>query len=93
MKIDKPAINLRERLKQFINWEQVVARLSTQGIKTVSVETDHASINKTQGMLNGPSDTVLDMFVYDTTRDSDGGAWSAKPAARNSASTLCRASE
>ena len=75
MKITKPAINLRERLKQFINWEQVVDKLSSQGVKTISVEADHVGINEVQGVLNGPSDTVLDMFVYDTTRDSDGGAW------------------
>ena len=75
MKIIKPAINLRERLKQFINWEQVVDKLSSQGVNTVSVDADRVSINQTQGALSGPSDTVLDMFVYDTTRDSDGGAW------------------
>ena len=75
MKITKPAINLRERLKQFINWEQVVDKLSSQGVKTVSVEADHISVNQTQGSLPGPSDNVLDIFVYDTTRDSDGGAW------------------
>ena len=67
MKITKPAINLRERLKQFINWEQVVDKLSSQGVKTVSVEADHISVNQTQGALSGPSDNVLDIFVYDTT--------------------------
>ena len=70
--INKPQINLREQLKKLER--PTTDRLVVKGSDGVLIDklTGELSLQGIDAMTGG---TAVDVFVYDTSKDSDGGAW------------------
>ena len=70
--INKPQINLREQLKKLER--PTTDRLAVKGADGVLIDklTGELSLQGIDAMAGG---TAVDVFVYDTSKDSDGGAW------------------
>ena len=70
--INKPQINLREQLKKLER--PTTDRLAVKGADGVLIDklTGELSLQSIDAMAGG---TAVDVFVYDTSKDSDGGAW------------------
>lgn len=94
MKITKDKINIRAKLAELLNFNQMIDRLDAIGVKlgkqsdntnTLQVagdlQSDNIKLAQADGLLaNAPTNThgLKAVFVYDTTKDSDGGAWRHK---------------
>lgn len=93
MKIFKPTVNLRERIKQLVNWDQVKSRLEQHGLTIADELSVDGDLNvdgalRTSGLIfksvdgqvavgedHAGSNLTAEAFIYDTSLDSDGGAW------------------
>ena len=75
--INKPQINLREQLKKLER--PTTDRLAVKGADGVLIDelTGELNLNAIDGSPSGSS-AAVDVFVYDTSKDSDGGAWRYK---------------
>lgn len=80
MNISKDKINIRERLSSLLDLKQVLKSFSRLGVSIEQnkidvkgvASVDQLKLNETIKHVEGDAVAV---FVYDTTRDSDGGAW------------------
>lgn len=77
----------RIRADRYTNREGTGAPTFSEGVNVVGVTSMSGDLAVTNGTITGPSqltisgitssisDTAVDVFVYDTRKDSDGGAW------------------
>ena len=77
----------RIRADRYTNREGTGAPTFSEGVNVVGVTSMSGDLAVTNGTITGPSqltisgitssisDTAIDVFVYDTRKDSDGGAW------------------
>ena len=77
----------RIRADRYTNREGTGAPTFSEGVNVVGVTSMSGDLAVTNGTITGPSqltisgitssisDTAVDVFVYDTSKDSDGGAW------------------
>ena len=70
--INKPQINLREQLKKLER--PTTDKLAVKGHDGVLLDPLTGELNL-QGIDSGVGGAAVDVFVYDTSKDSDGGAW------------------
>ena len=70
--INKPQINLREQLKKLER--PTTDRLAVKGVDGVLIDklTGELSLQGIDAVAGG---SAVDVFVYNTSKDSDGGAW------------------
>ena len=70
--INKPQINLREQLKKLER--PTTDRLAVKGADGVLIDklSGELSLQSVEAVTGG---SAVDVFVYDTSKDSDGGAW------------------
>ena len=80
----------RIRADRYTNREGTGAPTFSDGVNVVGVTSMSGDLAVTNGTITGPSqltisgitssisDTAVDVFVYDTSKDSDGGAWRKK---------------
>ena len=77
----------RIRADRYTNRAGTGAPTFSEGVNVVGVTSMSGDLAVTSGTITGPSqltisgitssisDTAVDVFVYDTSKDSDGGAW------------------
>ena len=77
----------RIRADRYTNREGTGAPTVSEGVNVVGVTSMSGDLAVTNGTITGPSqltisgitssisDTAVDVFVYDTSKDSDGGDW------------------
>jgi hypothetical protein len=70
--INKPQINLREQLKKLER--PTTDKLAVKGHNGVLLDPLTGELNL-QGIDSSVGGAAYDVFVYDTSKDSDGGAW------------------
>ena len=86
IKAKKSKINLREKLAELLNFRQIRDRLDGLGLYLGKDRTGTSENLAVRGGANvddlqlaeisaALGDTAVDVFVYDTRKDSDGGAW------------------
>ena len=86
IKAKKSKINLREKLAELLNFRQIRDRLDGLGLYLGKDRTGTTENLAVRGGANiddlqlaeisaALGDTAVDVFVYDTRNDSDGGKW------------------
>ena len=82
MKITKTKTNIRERLASLLDFKQLLSGLKRAGINIGEkehlldikgdVQADDYDLNNVDALLDVDA---VEIYIYDTTQDSDGGAW------------------
>ena len=82
MKVKKNKINIRERLTSLLDFKQVLSGLNRAGInigdpkRVLDIDGDMRADDYDLNDIERTLDVdAVEIYIYDTTQDSDGGAW------------------